>query len=154
MDVFIVLWPYLLTTKLWCWQKNTFGHTNLLLFCSPRVKSAIFIWRFALFLLLSQHLLFSQWFSFLLEITVQGNIFYKIKGTKRHLNNNDKIVTYFFLSLNFHWICNSKLVKGHLISKGLFDVIVLTKKPTKVLRISALASKRRSDQKNKCSLYH
>ena len=42
----------------------------------------------------------------------------------------------------------SQLTKGQLISKGLFDVIVSTKKPTKFLkRISALDSKRRSDQK-------
>ena len=40
--------------------------------------------------------------------------------------------------------------KDQLISKGLFDVIVSTKKPTKfVLRISALASKKRWDQKIK-----
>ena len=32
--------------------------------------------------------------------------------------------------------------KGHLISKGLFGVIVWTKNPTKFLRISALASKK------------
>ena len=28
MDVFEVLWPYLLTTKLSCLQKNNFGHTT------------------------------------------------------------------------------------------------------------------------------
>ena len=28
MDIFIVLWPYLLTTKLRCLQKNDIGHTN------------------------------------------------------------------------------------------------------------------------------
>ena len=63
---------------------------------------------------------------------------------------------YFAIVLNLtpQLIYQSYLTKGHLISKGLFDVIVLTKKPTKVLRISALASKRRSDQKNKCSLCH
>ena len=45
------------------------------------------------------------------------------------------------------------LLKGQLISKGLFDVIVLTKKkPT--IRISALASKKRSNQKHKGTLYH
>ena len=27
MDICLVLWPYLLTTKLRCLQKNTFGHT-------------------------------------------------------------------------------------------------------------------------------
>ena len=43
--------------------------------------------------------------------------------------------------------------KGQLISKGLFDVIV-SKKPKKKLWISALASKKRSDQKNKGTLYH
>ena len=38
--------------------------------------------------------------------------------------------------------------KGQLISKGLFDVIVSTKKTNEIsLRISALASKKRSDQK-------
>ena len=30
MIVFIFIWPYLLTTKLRCLQKNTFGHTNVL----------------------------------------------------------------------------------------------------------------------------
>ena len=41
-------------------------------------------------------------------------------------------------------------LKGQLISKGLFGVIVSTKKPTKFfLRISGLASKKRSDQKIK-----
>ena len=45
--------------------------------------------------------------------------------------------------------------KGQLISKGLFDVIVSTKKTNKIyLRISALASKKRSDQKNKGTLYN
>ena len=29
MTVFIVLWPYLLTTKLRCLQKNNIGHTKL-----------------------------------------------------------------------------------------------------------------------------
>ena len=29
MVVFIVLWPYLLTTKLRCLQKNNIGHTNI-----------------------------------------------------------------------------------------------------------------------------
>ena len=28
MVVFIVLWPYLITTKLRCWQKNNIGHTT------------------------------------------------------------------------------------------------------------------------------
>ena len=28
MAVFIVLWPYLLTTKIRCLQKNKIGHTN------------------------------------------------------------------------------------------------------------------------------
>ena len=45
--------------------------------------------------------------------------------------------------------------KGQLISKGLFDVIVSTKNPTNFfLRISTLASKKRSEQKNKGTLYH
>ena len=40
------------------------------------------------------------------------------------------------------------IIKGQLISKGLFDVIVSTKKPTEFfLKISALATKKRSDQK-------
>ena len=47
------------------------------------------------------------------------------------------------------------LAKGQLISKGLFDVIILTKKPTMIFfRISALASIKRSDQKDTCALYH
>ena len=29
MAIFIVLWPYLLTVKLRCLQKNNIGHTNL-----------------------------------------------------------------------------------------------------------------------------
>ena len=37
--------------------------------------------------------------------------------------------------------------KGQLISKGLFDVNVSTKKPTIFLRISVLASKNSSNQK-------
>ena len=45
--------------------------------------------------------------------------------------------------------------KGQLISKGLFDVIVWTKKNNEIfLRISALASKKRSDQKNKGTLLY
>ena len=39
-----------------------------------------------------------------------------------------------------------EIFKGQLISKGLFGVIVTTKKPTKFLRISALASKKSSNQ--------
>ena len=38
--------------------------------------------------------------------------------------------------------------KGQLISKGLFGVIVLTKKPTNFLMISALGSNKSSNQKN------
>ena len=49
---------------------------------------------------------------------------------------------------------NSMSPKGQLISKGLFDGIVWTKKPTIFLRISALASKKRLDQKNKGTLYN
>ena len=45
--------------------------------------------------------------------------------------------------------------KGQLISKGLLGVIILIKKTNEIfLRISALASKKRSDQKNKDTLYH
>ena len=44
--------------------------------------------------------------------------------------------------------------KGQLISKGLFEFIVTTKKPTIFLWISALASKKRLDQKPKGTLYH
>ena len=43
--------------------------------------------------------------------------------------------------------CTYKSPKGQLISKGLFGVIVSTKKPTIFLRISALASKKSSNQK-------
>ena len=47
-----------------------------------------------------------------------------------------------------------KHFKGQLISKCPFDVIVSTKIPTKkILRISALASKKRSNQKNKGTFY-
>ena len=28
MAIFVILWSYLLTTKLSCLQKNNFGHTN------------------------------------------------------------------------------------------------------------------------------
>ena len=46
--------------------------------------------------------------------------------------------------------CANDATQGQLISKGLFNVIVWTKKPKEFfLRISALASKKRSDQKNK-----
>ena len=34
MAVFIVLVPYLLTTKLRCLQKNNFGHTNKCIYCT------------------------------------------------------------------------------------------------------------------------
>ena len=46
-------------------------------------------------------------------------------------------------------LCNARSgTKGQLISKGLFDVIVSTKKSNEiVLRISALASKKRSNRK-------
>ena len=43
--------------------------------------------------------------------------------------------------------CNSA-TKGQLISKVLFGVIVSIKKATNFLRISALASKKRSNKKN------
>ena len=39
--------------------------------------------------------------------------------------------------------------KGQLVSKELFDVIIWTKKPKIFLRISAPASRKRSDQKYK-----
>ena len=42
--------------------------------------------------------------------------------------------------------------KGQLIPKGFFDVIVSTNE--NFLKISALASKKRLDQKNKGTLYH
>jgi hypothetical protein len=48
------------------------------------------------------------------------------------------------------------IVKGQLISKGLFGVFKSTKKPTIFVRISALAClacKKRLDQKNKGTLY-
>jgi hypothetical protein len=45
------------------------------------------------------------------------------------------------------------LTKGQLISKCLFGAIVSTKKTNEIfLRISALASKKRSNQKNKGTL--
>ena len=46
--------------------------------------------------------------------------------------------------------------KGQLISKCLFGAIVSTKKPTKfrTMEISALASKKRSNQKNKGTLLY
>ena len=43
--------------------------------------------------------------------------------------------------------------KGQLILKGLFDAIVWTKKTIIFLRTSALASKKRSNQKDECILY-
>ena len=53
-------------------------------------------------------------------------------------NPNVSLIRFFF----------SQLTKGQLISKGLFDVIVSTKKPTNFfLGISALTSKKWSDQK-------
>ena len=45
--------------------------------------------------------------------------------------------------------------KGQLISKELFGVFKSTKKTNEIfVRIFALASKMRSDQKNKDTLYH
>ena len=45
--------------------------------------------------------------------------------------------------------------KGQLISKSPFGVIILAKKTNEIfLRISALASKKRSDHKNKGTLNH
>ena len=43
--------------------------------------------------------------------------------------------------------------KGQLISEGLSDVIVAIEKTMIFLRISAVASKLRSDQKNEGNLY-
>ena len=40
MAAFIVLWPYLLTTKHRCLQKNNIGHTNLPPFASTSFKSS------------------------------------------------------------------------------------------------------------------
>ena len=34
MAIFVVLWPYRLTTKLSCLQKDSFGHTNALVHCT------------------------------------------------------------------------------------------------------------------------
>ena len=45
-------------------------------------------------------------------------------------------------------------IKGDLISKGLFKVFICTKKEQKYFCISALASKKRSNQKNKGTFYH
>ena len=49
-------------------------------------------------------------------------------------------------------VCSWKDYKGQLISKGLFDVIVATKIPTKDLRISAL--KRGHIKKIKALILH
>ena len=50
-------------------------------------------------------------------------------------------------------IFKATAAKGQLISKGLFGVIVSTKKPTSFLRISALASKKSSKQKTLLYIY-
>ena len=56
---------------------------------------------------------------------------------------------HFFTSLFSPNFVPETQTKGQLISKGLFGVIVWTKTSTKfILRISALASKKRSNQKN------
>ena len=48
-----------------------------------------------------------------------------------------------------------RAAKGQLISKCLFGAIVSTKKPTNFnLRISAIPSKKRSNQKNKSTLLY
>ena len=54
----------------------------------------------------------------------------------------------FVLTNNYHFRSYFLLVcsKGQLISKGLFDVIVWTKKPTKFFKDFCLASKKRSDE--------
>ena len=44
---------------------------------------------------------------------------------------------------------SSSCFKRQLISKGLFKIFICTKKRTKIFCISALASKKRSNQKNK-----
>ena len=50
---------------------------------------------------------------------------------------------------------SSTFPKGQLISKSPFGVFKLTKKTNEIfVRISALASKKRSNQKNKGTLYH
>ena len=62
-------------------------------------------------------------------------------------------------SLNAHHIMDrltdNVIIKGQLISKCLFGVFRSTKKTNQIfVRISALASKRRSNQKSKGTLYH
>ena len=62
------------------------------------------------------------------------NTYNTIKSLSDSSNTSGKNVTYFDGS-------KSTSPKGQFISKGLFDVIVWTKKPTKFfIRISALAS--------------
>ena len=52
-------------------------------------------------------------------------------------------------TLDFVNLCHLVSAKGQIISKGLFGVIVSSKKNNKIfLRISALASKKRSNQKS------
>jgi hypothetical protein len=50
MAVFVVLWPYLITTKLSCWQKNNFWHTIVgggIVFVVAAFKEALWtLWLF------------------------------------------------------------------------------------------------------------
>ena len=55
---------------------------------------------------------------------------------------------YFWILLGFAWAL-FKGTKGQLISKGLFIVFICTKNEQKYFCVSALASKKRSNQKNK-----
>ena len=57
--------------------------------------------------------------------------------------------------LNYHKVVNSTMSKGQLILKCPFGVLKSSKKKHWIFsRISALASKQRSNQKNKGTLYH
>ena len=53
----------------------------------------------------------------------------------KYLKNLERILLpSSFSSLGFHFASKSRVDKGQLISKGLFDVIVWTKKPTKFFK--------------------
>ena len=78
---------------------------------------------------------------------------------KTQINNINmdsmQISTSMCLLSNSYYYAIQTSIKGQLISKGLFDVIIWTKKKQRnLLRISALGSKQWSDQKNKGTLCH
>ena len=69
MAVFIVLWPYLSTTKLRCLKKNNIGHTNTQTYGFVLTSTATYYIHSADFRPMAQdnHILFSQVFETVLK---------------------------------------------------------------------------------------